>query len=80
MTDPLAFHVLVQLIKRDALDLDDIEEIADRLTAEGEDDAAIAVRGAFIEANAQPDPEPDPRMNLRLVANNRPVDGGNDVI
>lgn len=78
MTDPLAFNILVQLIKRQVLDLDDVEEIADRLRDEGEDDAAIAARGAFVEAHASPEPDPDPRLNLRLVANNRQLDGGND--
>ena len=55
MTDPLAFNILVQLIKNQILDLDDVEEIAKRLCDEGEDDAAIAAQGAYVEATAAPE-------------------------
>lgn len=55
--DPTAFHLIVQLLKRGDLDLDDIGEIAGRLAAEGEEEAAHAVRAAIVEAGAPSEAE-----------------------
>lgn len=53
--DPTAFHTIVQLVKNGTLDLDDLEDIAERLKNDGEDDAAFSVRAAFVEAHATPE-------------------------
>ena len=69
--DALAFHLLLQLLRRGALDSEDIEEIAARLQSEGEADAAHAVRTAPFEA-FPPDEAEWRRSKLKLVR-----DGGN---
>ena len=53
--DPTAFHTIIQLVKNGTLDLDDLEEIAERLKNDGEDDAAFSVRAAYVEAQATPE-------------------------
>lgn len=78
MNDPL-FHVLAQLVRKGLLDVDDIDEIAARLTDEGQDDEAHDVRAAFAEAHVEkPAPHrphlvPVEKLQFRYLA-----DGGND--
>ena len=69
--DDLAFHLLLQLIRRGVLGSEDIDEIAARLQSEGETDAAHAVRAAPLEA-FPPDQAEWRRSKLKLVP-----DGGN---
>lgn len=69
--DALAYHLLLQLLKRGDLDQADIEAIAARLEEEGEADAAHAVRAALLEADAPSEAE-FRRSRMRLVP-----DGGN---
>lgn len=76
--DALAFHLLLQLVKRGDLDQDDLDAIADRLEAEGEADAAHAVLAAPFEADetGETGEAEFRRARMRLVAS-RP-DGGNE--
>lgn len=53
--DPTAFHTIIQLVKNGTFDLDDLEEIAERLKSDGEVDAAFSVRAAYVEAHATPE-------------------------
>lgn len=66
--DALAFHTLIQLIRNGYLDQADCNEIADRLTAEGETDAAHAARAAVLEASmGNPADRERERVKLRLI-------------
>lgn len=74
--DPTSFHTIIQLIKNGTLDLDDVEEIAERLDDEGEADAAHSVRAAIVEASAPSLKESEAqfrRSRIKLVS----PDGGN---
>lgn len=73
--DPTAFHTIIQLVKNGTLDLDDLEEIAERLEDEGLPDDAHAVRAAIVEASAPTVRESEiefRRSRIRVVS-----DGGN---
>lgn len=73
--DPTAFHTIIQLIRNGTFDLDDIEQIAERLEDEGLPDDALSVRAAVIEANAPTVRESEiefRRSRIRVVP-----DGGN---
>lgn len=71
--DPTAFHIVVQLFRNGTFSIDDAAEIADRLAAEGEGDAAHAVRAAVFEATME-QPAESRRAQIRLIS-----DGGNEV-
>lgn len=80
MADPLATEILSQLIRKGALDLADVEEMARRLDDDGEEDAAHRARSALIEADVDRDEER--RDNVVMIKRMRlgPVsDGGNDL-
>lgn len=73
--DPAAFHTIIQLIRNGTFDLDDIEQIAERLEDEGLPDDAHAVRAAVVEASAPTVRESEiefRRSRIRVVS-----DGGN---
>lgn len=72
--DPTAFHIVVQLIRNGTFNTTDAEEIARRLDAEGEGDAAHAVRAALVEAFTE-QPSDERRAVISLVSSN--IDGGN---
>lgn len=78
--DPTAFHTIVQLIRNRTFGLTDVEEIARRLDDEGEEDAAHAVRAAWVEAEGT-QPADERRSNVVMIprVNLGPVgpDGGN---
>lgn len=79
MADPLATEILSQLIRKGALDLADVEEMARRLDDDGEEDAAHRARSALFEASVDRDEER--RDNVVMIPRKRlgPVsDGGND--
>lgn len=69
--DPTAFHITVQLIRNGTFDAADAAEVAARLEAEGEGDAAHAVRAAVIEAQG-PQPAEERRAAIHVIS------GGND--
>lgn len=72
--DAIAFHTLLQLIRNGTFGQDDVNEIAARLEAEGESDAAHVVRAAPLEA-FPPDDAEWRRSKLKVVVSN--PDGGN---
>lgn len=74
--DAIAYHLLLQLLKRGDLDQTDIDEMAARLEDEDEHADAHAVRAAPLEASAQSESDWR-RSKIRLVATK--PDGGNDV-
>lgn len=67
MTDLVAFHLLRTLIRKGLIDLDDIETMAgDIVREDGDDDAAIAVRGAYVEAHGTTESD-QRRAEMRVV-------------
>ena len=64
--DPTAFHLLQQLVRKGILDLEDCEEMAARLSEEGQDDDAHAVRAAWFEASG-PTVAEERRANFSVV-------------
>lgn len=72
--EPIAYHLLLQLIRRGDLDQSDIDEMAARLDAEGAEDEAHAVRAAPLEAFPESEAE-FRRSKLTLIRNE--ADGGN---
>lgn len=72
--DPAAFHLILQLVRNGTLGQDDLDQIAAGLEAEGETDAAHAVRAAPFEA-FPPDEAEWRRSKLKVVSSG--PDGGN---
>jgi hypothetical protein len=70
--DALAYHLLLQLIRRGDIGQSDVDEMAARLEAEGEKDRAHAVRAAVVEATL-PDEAEWRRSKIKLIH-----DGGNE--
>ena len=75
--DPIAFHSIVQLVRKGVYDVTDIEEMARRLEDEGEADAAHAVRATLVEAYGE-QPVEERRAAMVLVPRIKlGPDGGN---
>lgn len=67
MTDLVAFHLLRTLIRKGIIDLDDVETMAADIEREDDDDdAAIAVRGAYVEAHGTTEAE-QRRADMKVV-------------
>lgn len=70
--EAIAYHLLLQLIRRGDIGQSDVDEMAARLEAEGETDRAHAVRAAVFEA-CPPDEAEWRRSKIKLIH-----DGGNE--
>lgn len=67
MTDIISFHLLRTLIRKGVIDLKDIEAMAADIEREDNDsDAAIAVRGAYVEAHGTTEAE-QRRAEMKVV-------------
>jgi hypothetical protein len=74
--DALIIALVEQLVRKGALNADDVDAMAERLDGEGEDEAAHWARAALVQAMATPASEwsaDQARSRFRIVTS----DGGN---